>query len=116
MQMTVTITDHTKPARNLYDLATNGSGTGYTVVGGLSPLNIGASVCYLSIQASYGNSSTIIYKGNASVANDGSAQEKEMQAGDVDVQQAVQFSVSLNEIYVRASADNGKFNVESHHG
>ncbi len=114
--ITVTISDHTKPARSIYDLAVNGSGNGYTVTGSLPALSPAASVCYLSIQAAVGNSSTIVYKGGSDVKNDGTRQAKALAAGNVDVQQAVQYSVNLNQIYLAASGDGAVVNVEWHLG
>src|ERR1700734_1494143 len=116
---TITITDNTKTPQSLYNLLTQPNLPGYTVVP--SPPSspnvptLTASVCYLSIQASYTNSATI-YKGDSGVKTDGTRQAKEMFPGDVDVQQAVQYSVNLNEIYITASANGGKVNVEVHGG
>ncbi len=115
---TITVTDITKTPRNLYDLLSNGSGNGYTVAptkGIFAPLTIIGSVAYLSIQASYNNGSTIIYKGDESVANNGTRQAKELKAGDTDVQQAYSYSVNLNEVFLTASANGGVVNVEVHY-
>ena len=115
---TITITDITQPGRSLYHLLTTGSGAGYTVApsdGINEEISMVGGVSYLSIQASYGNGQTIIYKGDERVANDGSRQAKEMAAGDTDVSQAYPNSVNLREIYVRASVNGGKFNVECHY-
>jgi hypothetical protein len=75
-----------------------------------------ASVTYLSIQASYTNAGTIVYKGNAGVKTDGTCQAKELAAGDTDVQQAPDYSTNLNDIYITASANGAVVNVEVHHG
>lgn len=117
---TITITDVTQKPQNLYDLMTKPNLPGYSVVPAPAanpnvPI-LTASVNYLSIQASYTNTSQIVYKGDQGVKNDGSRQAKELLAGDTDVQQAVQYSVNLNLIYVTASANGAKVNVESHTG
>lgn len=112
---TVTITDRTQTPRNLADLWVNGSGGGYTVVGNrglVNPAPAALSVGYLSIQASYGNSSTIVYEGDENVKNDGSRQAFEMANGDTDVSQMPgQTCINMNEIYITASANNAKINV-----
>lgn len=120
--MTVTITDNTQPARSLEDLAVNGSGAGYTVAGGYvfaagAPKVVpAASVCYLAIQASYGNGGNYIYKGDSNVANDGTNQARELLAGSTDIAEAVQYAVNMNTIYVRGNGNSIKFNVEWHLG
>ena len=116
VSMTITVTDHTKTPRSIYDLAVNGSGGGYTVVGGMPALNVGASVCYLNIQASKTNSSTIIYKGDSSVKNDGTRQSKELAAGDSDQMEPVN-PINVNEIFLAAGSDStAKINVEFYMG
>lgn len=117
---TITITDVTQPPQSIYNLLTKQNLAGYTVVP-IPPSTpavptLTASVCYLSLQASYGNTTQTVYKGDSGVKTDGSRQAKEMLAGDTDVQQAVQYSVNLNEIYITASANGAKVNVESHTG
>lgn len=115
---TITVTDHTAAAQNLFTLLSKGSQTGYTVspaAGIITNLTMIASASYLSIQASPSNSGITLYKGDENTANDGSRQAKELQNGDVDVSQAYPYSVNLQEIYMRASADGGKFNVEIHY-
>jgi|SRR5271157_984135 len=117
MIATITVADYTKPAQNLFNLLSQGNLTGYTVVpsGGVMPaLTAIASVSYLSIQASYKNGSVVIYKGDENTANDGTRQGKEMLAGDTDVGQAYPYTVNLNEIFIRASANGGIVNVEIH--
>lgn len=117
MIATITVADYTKPAQNLFNLLSQGNLTGYTVVpttGIMPALTAIANVSYLSIQASYKNGSIVLYKGDENTANDGSRQGKEMLAGDTDVSQAYPYSVNLNEIFVRASANGGVFNVEIH--
>lgn len=117
---TITITDVTQKPQNLYDLLTKPNLPGYTVVPAPATnpnvATLVASVTYLSLQASYANSSQTVYKGDSGVKNDGTRQSKELLAGDTDVQQAVQYSVNLNLIYVTASANGAKINVESHTG
>ena len=116
---TITITDNTQKPQNLYDLLTKANLAGYSVVPppavSANVPTLIASVCYLSIQASYANAATI-YKGDSGVKTDGTRQAKEMLPGDTDVQQAVQYAVNLNEIYITASANGGKVNVEVHGG
>lgn len=114
---TITVTDITKTPRNLSDLLSNGSGGGYTVVpakGIFTPLTITATVSYLSIQASYTNGGTIVYKGDENVKNNGTRQGKELLAGDTDVQQASPYIVNLNEVFLMASANGAIINVEVH--
>jgi hypothetical protein len=115
---TITVTDITQTPRNLSDLLQNGSGKGYTVVpssGIFKPLTIINAVAYLSIQASYTNGGTIVYKGDEDVKTDGSRQAKELHAGDTDVQQAYSYSVYLGEVYLTASANGAIINVEVHY-
>ena len=116
---TITITDITQKPLNLYTLLTQNSTPGYTVVPA-APLSANipgmvAGVAYLSVQASYNNGGTVVYKGDANVKTDGSRQAKEMVAGDTDVSQAYPFTVNLNEIYITASANGAKVNLEAHH-
>jgi hypothetical protein len=119
--VTITITDRTQTPQNLYTLITKGSQTGYTVApaAGIAPSNLTQSqtgcVSYLSIQASYKNGGTTVYKGDENVKNDGSRQAKELNAGDTDVQQAYSYSTNLNEIYLTASANAAVVNVEFHY-
>jgi hypothetical protein len=117
---TVTITDTTQTPQSIYNLLTKPNLPGYTVVPAVAANpnvpTLTASVTYLSIQASYGNGGTVVYKGDQGVKNDGTRQAKELIAGDTDVQQAVQYSVNLNLIYLTASANGAKVNVESHTG
>ena len=117
---TITITDITKPPQNLYDLLTLPNLPGYTVspapVANPNVPTLTASVTYLSLQASYLNTTQTVYKGDSGVKTDGSRQSKELIAGDTDVQQAVQYSVNLRLIYITASANGAKVNVESHTG
>lgn len=119
---TITITDITQTPQSIYNLLTKPSLPGYTVVPAVPatptptvPI-LTASVTYLSIQASYTNGSKVVYKGDQGVKTDGSRQSKELIAGDTDVQQAVQYSVNLNVIYITASANGAIVNVESHTG
>jgi hypothetical protein len=118
---TITITDITKPVQNLYTLLSQGSQPGYTVApaAGFQPSNLTQSqvsaVAYLSVQASYLNAGTIVYKGDENVKSDGSRQSKELAAGDTDVQQAYSYSTYLYEIYLSASANGARINVEIHY-
>jgi hypothetical protein len=114
---TITITDITQPAQNLFTLLSKGSMPGYTVVpngGIITPMTLIGGVSYLSVQASLSNSA-IVYKGDEKTANDGSRQGKEMPAGSADVIQGLPTSVNLQEIYLRASANGAKINVEIHY-
>lgn len=117
MVATITITDRTQPVQSLFNLMAKGSLPGYTVApaGGLFPLTMLGGVSYLSIQASPRNGGTVIYVGDENVKNDGSRQGKEMQAGDVDVHQAHDYTCHLGEIYLTASANNAIFSVEVHY-
>lgn len=115
--ITITVTDITKPVQSIGTLASKGSQPGYTVapaIGVTTAISAIFSVSYLSIQASYTNGATIGYKGDSNVKTDGSLQAKELLAGDTDVQQAFQYSTNINEIYLTASANGEKFNVEYH--
>jgi hypothetical protein len=115
---TITVTDITQKPRNLYDLLSTGSGAGYTVapaVGIFPKLTIIGCVAYLSIQASYTNGGTVVYKGDEDVKTDGSRQAKELHAGDTDVQQAYSYSVYLGEVYLTAGANGAIINVEVHY-
>jgi hypothetical protein len=115
---TVTITNINATPRNLFDLLTNGTGNGYTVVpatGPFLPINGIAGVSYCSVQSSYTNGGVTVYKGDEKVANNGTRQSKEMQPGDTDVMQASMYSVNLNEIFLMASANGAIINVEVHY-
>jgi hypothetical protein len=116
---TITVTDITKAAQSLLSLLSKGSQPGYTVApaagfASYSSWSIMGDVSYCSIQSSPSNSATV-YKGDEFVATDGSRQCKEMQAGDVDVIQAKDRAVHLGEIYITASANGAKVNVEIHY-
>ena len=117
MIMTVTITDFTVAGRSVFDLLKNGSGSGYTVLPANRnlPISALARVSYLSVQASTGNSTTVVYKGDENTANDGTCQGKEIAAGAVDVEQARENAVHLGEIYLRANGNNAKINIEIHY-
>lgn len=115
---TITVTDITQKPRSLSDLLQNGSGAGYTVAptGGIfKPINAINAVAYLSIQASYTNGGTTVYKGDEDVKTDGSRQAKELKPGDTDVQQAYSYSVHLGEIFLTANANGAIINVEVHY-
>src|SRR5208282_2095486 len=115
---TITISDITKPAQSLAALLSQGSLPGYTVAppGGIIPaLTLINGVSYLSCQASYTNGTQTVYKGDENTKTDGTRQGKEMEAGDTDVQQAYPYTVNLNEIYLRASANGAVVNVEIHY-
>lgn len=115
---TIVISDITQPAQNLFTLLTKGSQPGYTVApaaGNTPAISMIGSVAYLSLQASYTNGAAIVYKGDENTKTDGSRQAKEMLAGDTDVQQAYSYSTNLNEIYLRASANGARINVEYHY-
>jgi hypothetical protein len=117
--ITITITDITQPAQNLYTLITKGSQTGYTV----KPASPAASVAiteisevsYLSIQASKTNGSKIVYKGDQGTANDGTQQGLELAAGDTNIMQMYPRVVYLQQIYLRANTNGAIANVEFHH-
>lgn len=131
---TITVTDITQKPQNLMTLLSQGNQPGYTVVpaGGISgkttggglagdsalPATVGmiGSVSYLSIQASVTNSGgQTIYKGDENVATNGSCQGKELAAGTIDAIQGMERAVNLAEVYVTASANGAKFNVEWHY-
>jgi hypothetical protein len=108
---TVTISDHTKPARSLYDLLSNGSANGYTVVGGFSgDVSVFGAVAYRSIQVDSGSAGSV-YVGDANIANDGSRQGLIISAGDVWDRDNATDCESLQNLFVRASADNTVFNT-----
>src|SRR5271169_7217402 len=116
---TVTITDITQTPQSLFSLLTKGTQAGYTVApaGGVTPsLTLIAGVIYMSIQASYTNGGAIVYRGDANVKTDGSRQAKELLAGDTDVMQLYPIVINLNQIYITASANGAKVNIEAHHG
>jgi len=116
--VTITITDTTQPAQNLLTLLQKGSAPGYTVQSsgqgslGASLSTIG-EVSYLSIQSSPRNSNTV-YKGDENVKNNGTWQGKEMQPGDVDVQQGYPRAIYLGEVFLAAAANGAIINVEYH--
>ena len=114
MNATITLTDYTAAAQSLLTLLGKGSQTGYTVApaAGSGELQTPGQCVYLSIQSSPSNGATVVYKGDSSTANDGSRQAKELLAGDVDVMQAAPYVVHLGEVFIRASANNAKVNVE----
>lgn len=115
---TITITDHTKPAQSLATLVNSGNQTGYSILPNASgnPFLAANKVSFLSIQASKGNSSSIIYVGDENTKNDGTVQGQEMAAGDIVIHQASSYgSVHLGELYVRANADNIKVNIDWHY-
>lgn len=115
--VTITISDHTKPGQSLATLIGSGNQPGYTMAKYSTgiPFRVGDKVSYLSIQASKGNSSGIIYVGDENVANDASNQGQELAAGDVVIHQGSSYgSVHLGEIYVRGNTDSTKFNLEWH--
>jgi len=123
---TVTITDITQPVQSLFTLlgeAMQPSATGlagYTVRRWSSQptLQSGAgfamlgSVVYVSVQASPSNGAAIVYKGDAQVRTDATLQGKEMAAGDTDVMQANAQVAHLAEIFITASANGAKVNLE----
>jgi len=114
---TITVTDITQKPLSLQNLLKNGTaaGPGYTVkpAGGIGALAVLGEMSYCSVQSSPGNTATV-YKGDENVKTDGSWQSKEMQPGDVDVIQSYARAVSLHEIFITASANGAKINVEIH--
>jgi len=116
---TVTITDITQAAQNLWTLDTKGSQTGYTVNPpspvAIKPASEIADVAYLSIQASKTNGAKIVYKGDQGVANDGSRQSLELAAGDTNIMQMYPRVANLQQIYLRANTNGAIINVEFHH-
>jgi hypothetical protein len=113
--MTVTIADHTATGQSLYTLLSKGSQTGYTCAPatGIAPsLTLPANVSFLTVQASKGNSTNIVYVGDENCANDGSRQARELGAGDVYQIAAEPNLANLRQIYVRGGADSVKFNIE----
>jgi hypothetical protein len=115
---TITVTDITKTPQNLATLLAGGTlPSGYSIVptkGIAPPALIGSTVAYLSIQADPSNGGTNVYKGDENVANNDSCQGKVLTAGATDVQQMYPMTVNLNEIYLTASANNAKINIEVH--
>jgi hypothetical protein len=110
---TITITDHTKPGRSLYDLLENGSGTstGYTVVGGFTgDVSQFSMVAYRSVQADANNSGNI-YVGDSKTANDGSRQGVALAKAGFWSRDNPDNCESLANVYVRGGVDNDKFNV-----
>ncbi len=118
MTITVTITDNTKPVQSLYTLLSSGSQAGYTVAPSpvkATSLTFQARVRYLSIQASVANSnSTYIYTGDENLKADGTCQGKELSPGTIDVDQCDQNAVHLGEIFITASQNGLKANIEVH--
>jgi len=114
---TITITDHTATAVDLFRLLGKGSATGYTVSPstGLAPTTFIGCVAYLSIQSDPKNASAKVFKGDENTANDGTRQGKTMLAGDVDVAQSNPYTTHLGEIYLRTDTDNTVINVEVHY-
>lgn len=117
MIATITITDHTQPGQSLSTLIVSGNQTGYTV----APMSTGLpwlvanKVSFLSIQASKGNSSGIVYVGDEHTANDDSVQGQELAAGDVVIHQGSSYaSVHLGEIYLRSNTNGMKINIDFH--
>jgi len=114
--MTITITDTTQAVQNLYTLAfTSPAPTGYTVV--LNDVSASlpgiATLDYLAISASYSNGGNIGYVGGSKTKADGSNQARELAAGDVlQYQKGYSPTISLQSIYLSASANTTKFNVE----
>lgn len=115
MYATITFTDITQPALDLWTLLTSASTPGYTVVQPAKPSTLSAfgRVSYLSIQASPRNAgSQYVYKGGPDMASDGSKQGKELAAGIIDVMQGIYDEAHLSQIYLRASQNNLIANVE----
>lgn len=109
---TVTVTDHTKPARSLYDLLANGTANGYTVVGGLSgDVSVFGMVACRLIQGDTNNGAGKIYVGDSQIANDGSRQGVTLAPGDVWQRDNPVDCASLQNLFIRASADGAKFNA-----
>lgn len=119
---TITITDITKTPLSLAQLLQAGATTtGYTVVVNGNGSNLGTpsifTTCsYLSIQASNGNTTTVIYIGGPTVKTDGSVQSRELLKGETVTYQPSQLSINLQELYLTASANTGKVNIEAHNG
>ena len=116
---TVTITDITQPAQSILTLATKGSQAGYTVnpssPAAITNVTEVTDVSYLLIQASNGNGSKVVYKGDQGVANDGSRQGLELEAGQSNVMQMYPRAANLQQIYLRANTNGAVVNVEFHH-
>lgn len=110
---TITFTDITQPALDLYTLLTATSTPGYSVNGQVQALTTLSRVSYLSVQASPTNASNqYVYKGASDTGNSGSKQGKELSPGTIDVIQGIENAAYLNQIYLRASQNNLKANVE----
>jgi len=127
---TVTVTDITQKPRSIWDLLINGSGAGYTVApsstGGQNPSGpLGAfqniqfigGFSYLSIQASPGNANgQNILVGDEGLVNSGAQQGKELTPGTIDVHQSSgNLSVHAQELYITATQNNLKANLEWHY-
>jgi len=117
MFATITFTDITQPALDLYTLLTAASTPGYTVAQSQNnkqpTISTVARVSYLSVQASPRNAgSQYVYKGGPDLANDGSKQGKELAAGIIDVMQGIHDEAHLSQIYLRASQNGLIANVE----
>lgn len=108
---TVTVTDHTKPAQSLYALLTGATVAGYSVVGGFSGDVSGfGMVAYRSVQYVSGGS---VYIGDSQIANDGTRQGITLASGALtgwDRDNPVECA-SLQNLFVRASADSTVFNI-----
>jgi len=117
MHATITFTDITQPALDLYTLLTASTTPGYSVAQSKNvqqpTISTIARVSYLSIQASPRNAgSQYVYKGGPDLHNDGSAQGKELAAGIIDVIQGFYDEVHLSQVYLRASVNGLIANVE----
>jgi hypothetical protein len=113
VSFTVTVTDHTKPGQDLYDLMVSGAGgtlAGYTVKGGAQALSGFGACGYRSIQVDSGSPGSV-YVGDANTANDGTQQGLIIAPGDVWDRDNYGSPMSLQGVYVRASADSTVFNV-----
>lgn len=111
---TITFTDITQPALDLFTLLTAASTPGYTVTGGQQQaMTVLSRVSYLSIQASPRNAnSQYVYKGDRDTGNAGTRQGKELAAGIIDTIQGIENAAYLNQIYLRASQNGLIANVE----
>lgn len=118
---TITVSDITKTVQSLATLLAGGTIAGYSIAPSIASKSVlGApgvltQAQYISLQSSYQNGTKKIYKGDENVKTDGTCQAKEMAAGDVDVMTAGLYALSLNEIYITASANGAICNVEVHY-
>jgi len=111
---TITFTDITQPALDLFTLLTASTTPGYSVAGGqLDTKTLLSRVSYLSIQASPSNASNQnVLKGDKDTGSAGTRQGKELAPGIIDTIQGIENAGFLNQIYLRATQNALKANVE----